>query len=165
MWVLVYCSVCVEVKPSGPALTLTLIETKLSLIFVSVQQPSWPMSMAQSGVLLSPSPFSLKECWNYRYAVPHLAFCEFWGSELWFSCLWGTALPMEPSLSLWGFLLRSACAGAEKAVVVLNSSLESIYSKKSHGGCAHEQEHHFWSNKDCLLILSELKLSNKGKVV
>lgn len=64
-------------KPSGPALTLTFFETKFSLIFFSVQQPSWPTSMAQSGVLFSPSPISLKECWDYRYAAPHLALCEF----------------------------------------------------------------------------------------
>lgn len=64
-------------KPSEPALTLTLFKTKLSLILFSVQQPSWPTSMAQSEVLLSPSPIPLKECWDYRYAAPHLALCEF----------------------------------------------------------------------------------------
>lgn len=53
-----------QVKPSEPALTLTLFKTKLSLTF-SVQQPSWPTSMAQSEVLLSPYPISLKECWDY----------------------------------------------------------------------------------------------------
>ena len=77
MWVFVYRSVCMEVKPSGPALTLTLFETKFSFIFFSVLYPSWPMSMAQSGVLLSPSSISLKECWDYRCAAAHLAFCEF----------------------------------------------------------------------------------------
>lgn len=66
-----------QVKPSEPALTLTLFKTKLSLTLFSVRQPSWPTSMAQSEVLLSPSPISLKECWDYRYTAPHLALCEF----------------------------------------------------------------------------------------
>lgn len=68
---------------------------------------------------------------------------------------------MEPSFQSVGPLLRNACTGAEKAVIVLNSLLESIYSGKFHGDCVHEQVHDFGSNKDCVLILSELRLSNK----